>query len=144
MRMRSRLVRLAIAFVVLLVVSSCSLSAKSTDVAHDWALTSVNGNTLEVVVAVGSGSCDRFKGIEVSETSTEVNITAVVAEKQAGSGLFAAPCTSDLGFENIEVVLEQPLGERTLTGCGPGDAGLEKYFADRRTSDSCAEIVNVG
>ena len=137
-----RLIRLVFVSLVGLVLASCSAWV---DGLHDWALTSVDGSVLNVVVAVGSGSCDRFEAIEVSETETEVNITAVVSEKEPGSGLFATGCTADMGFEHFEVGLDRALGERTLTGCAPGDVGLQNYFADPdrgRTSDDCAEIVD--
>lgn len=140
--MTQRLIRLAYVSLIGLVVSSCSAWVEG---AHDWALTGVDGNILNVVVAVGSGSCDRFEAIEVSETQTEVSITAVVSEKEPGSGLFTTGCTADMGFEHVEVVLERRLGERTLTGCAPGDVGLQNYFADPgrgRTSDDCAEVVD--
>jgi hypothetical protein len=142
---RPQFVRLASAAVLPLVISSCSMFATSTEVAHDWALTGIDGNTVAVVVAVGSSSCDRFKGVEVAETATEVSITALVAEKEAGSGLFGAGCTDDLGVEIVDVVLDQPLGDRTLTGCAPGDTGLEDYFGEidgGRISVDCAEIID--
>jgi hypothetical protein len=141
-RMSQRLTRLAFVSFVGLIVASCSAWVEG---AHDWALTSLDGNVLNVVVAVGSGSCDRFEAIEVSETQTEVSITALVSEKEPGSGLFTTGCTADMGFEQVEVVLDRPVGDRALTGCAPGEAGLQDYFADPdrgRTSDNCAEIVD--
>jgi hypothetical protein len=137
-----RLIRWAFVPLAGLVLASCSAWVEAS---HDWALTSVDGNVLNVVVAVGSGTCDRFEEIEVSVADTEVNITAVVSEKEPGSGLFTTGCTTDMGFEHIEVVLDRALGDRTLTGCAPGDVGLQNYFADPdrgRTSDNCAEIVD--
>jgi hypothetical protein len=139
--MSQRLIRLAFVSLVGLSVASCSSWVEG---AHDWALASVDGSVLSVVVAVGSGSCDRFEALEVSETQTEVNITALVSEKEPG-GLFTTGCTADMGFEDIEVVLDRPVGDRALTGCAPGDVGLQAYFADPdrgRTSDNCAEIVD--
>lgn len=139
--MTQRLIRLMFVSLVGLVLASCSAWV---DGVNDWALTGVDGNVLNVVVAVGSGNCDRFKAVEVSETEEEVDITAVVSEKNPGSGLFTTPCTTDMGFEHVEVVLQRPVGGRVLTGCAPGDVGLGDYFADPdrgRTSDDCAEIV---
>lgn len=140
--MTQRLIRLAFVSLAGLFFASCSVWVEGS---HDWALTNVDGTVLNVVVAVGSGSCDRFEAIEVSETETEVNITAVVSEKEPGSGLFTTGCTADMGFEHFEIVLDRALGDRTLTGCAPGDVGLQNYFADPdrgRTSDDCAEIVD--
>lgn len=141
-RVSQQRIRLALVFLVGLVVASCSAWVEG---AHDWALTSVDGSVLNVVVAVGSGSCDRFEGIVVSETQTEVKVTAMVSEKEPGSGLFTTGCTASLRFEHVEVVLNRPVGDRDLTGCAPGDVGLQDYFADPdrgRTSDDCAEIVD--
>jgi hypothetical protein len=141
-RVTQRWIRLVFISLAGMVLASCSAWVEAS---HDWALTSVDGNVLNVVVAVGSGSCDRFEAIEVSETETEVNIIALVSEKEPGSGLFTTGCTADMGFEHVEVVLDQALGERTLTGCAPGDVGLQNYFADPdrgRTSDDCTEIVD--
>lgn len=141
-RMGQRLTQLAFVSLVGLIVASCSAWVEG---AHDWALTSVDGNVLNVVVAVGSGTCARFESIDVSESETEVNITALVSEKEPGTGLFTTGCTADMGFEHVEVVLEGPVGERALTGCAPGNSGLQDYFAHPnrgRASDNCAEIVN--
>lgn len=139
--MNQRLAGLTLVLLAGLIVVSCSSWVEG---AHDWALTSVDGNVLSVVVAVGSSSCDRFEGVEVSEDQSEVSISALVSEKQSG-GLFTTGCNSDMGFENIEIELNHPLGDRALTGCVPGDTGLHAYFADPtrgRTSDDCAEIVD--
>src|SRR5690606_9525637 len=79
-----------------LVVVACS-SWSSTDwtvwVArpHDWALTSVDGNVLRVLVAVGSRSCDRFEGIEVSESETAVDIAGCGSRKGALDRASAMP-----------------------------------------------------
>lgn len=122
-----------------LIVSSCSLWTSETEVAHDWALTAIDGNTLTLRVAVGSGSCHQFKRVDVAETAAEINITAVIAEERDQF------CTADMGFKNVDVVLVDPLGEKTLTGCAPGDTGLQSYFGDingGRTADDCAEIID--
>lgn len=123
------------------IVSSCSLLTPGTEVAHDWALTAIEDNTLTLSVAVGSGSCHQFKRLNVEETAAEIHITAVIAEDRGRSGF----CTADLAFEIVDVVLEDPLGEKTLTGCAPGDRGLQNYFGDiddGRTADDCAEIID--
>lgn len=65
---------------------------------------------------------------------------AVVAEKEPGPRFGNA----DMSCESVEVVLDWPIGDRILTGCGPGEGGMQGYFADRdngRTTDDCAEIV---
>ncbi len=127
-----------------LIVSSCGLFSAWTSKAHDWALTALDDNSLALVVAVGSSNCDRFEQVEVAETDTEVTITAVVSQKEARHGIFGAGCNADLNIETVEIVLEQPLGTKSLSGCAPGDSGLEDYFgqiAGGRAGDDCAEVV---
>ena len=104
----------------------------------------MHNSSLTLVVAVGSSNCDRFEQVEVAETETEVMITAVVSEKEAGQGFLGADCNADLNVETVEIVLARPLGTRSLTGCAPGDSGLEDYFGQifgGRLGDDCAEIV---
>lgn len=135
------LARPVTATLLALTSSSCSLLTSETEVAHDWALTAIDGNTLTLRVAVGSGSCHQFKRVDVEETAAEINITAVVTEENVPSRF----CTADLGFENVDIVLEGPLGEKTLTGCAPGDTGLQNYFGDisgGRIGDDCVEIID--
>jgi hypothetical protein len=72
-----------------------------------------------VQVIVGSGSCDRLDRIDVSETPTDVTLTAVVVETEPGSGLFGVACTADLESEFVNVDLDAPLAARTLLGCDP-------------------------
>ena len=127
-----------------LILSSCGLVSTWTETAHDWAVTGMNDNSLTLVVAVGSSRCERLEGMELTETATEVTITAVVSEKDARQGIFGTDCTADLVVETVEVGLERPLGNRSLTGCAPGDSGLEDYFGHiygGRTGEDCAEII---
>lgn len=134
-----------VAALAAIVVSSCSLFVGSKEVAHDWAVTAVGDNTLTLVVAVGSGTCDRFDHLDLTETSTEVTITAMVVEHESGTGVVGGGCTDDLELVHVDVALEEPLGDRTLSGCAPGSGGLEDYFGTvdgGRSTDDCAEIVD--
>ncbi len=120
-----------------LVVSSCS---GWTDASHDWAVTRIEGSTLSIVVAVGSGSCNRFERMVVEETPEDVTITAVVGDKIVNP--FGGGCDADLNFEFVDVALEAPLGDRQLLGCAPGPEGLQNYFDDVRQGDHCAEVID--
>jgi hypothetical protein len=124
-----------------ILVSSCS---GWTEAANDWAVTSIDGSTLSIVVAVGSGSCDRFQRVVVEETPEDVTITAVVETRSAN--LLGQGCDMDMNFEYVDLTLEEPLGERSLVGCGRrGADGLGDYFSGRdggRQGRDCAEVVD--
>jgi hypothetical protein len=142
---RGRSDRLVWVSVLALTIASCSLFAATRDDPHDWALQDVVGNTLTLVVEVGSSSCDHFKAVEVDETPTKVNITTLVTEREAGPGPLSAGCTSDLVLRHVDVVLVEPLGERGLVGCAPGGEAAQDYFGHidgGRASTDCSEIVD--
>lgn len=111
-----------------------------TEVEHDWAVTGIDGSTLSIVVAVGSGSCNRFERVEVEETPEDVTITAVVGDKIVNP--FGGGCTDDLNVESVDVTLAEPLGDRELLGCAPGADGMQNLFGDVRQGDDCAEVVD--
>jgi hypothetical protein len=119
-----------------LLVSSCSGWRETS---HDSAVTGIDGSTLSLVVAVGSGSCNRFERVIVEETPEDVTLTAVVGDKIVNP--FGGGCTDDLNVEFVDATLEAPLGDRQLLGCAPGPEGLQNYFDDVRQGDDCAEIV---
>jgi hypothetical protein len=97
--------------VVVVVVGGCSWQR---DRATDWTLRSrPEGNVLELRVAVGSSSCNEFSGVEVREREDEVRITA----RLDTSG--GPDCTSDDTVHDVDVELDEPLGDRDLTGCQP-------------------------
>lgn len=127
--------------VVAALVSSCSFW---TDGAHDWAVIGVNESSLLIIVAVGSGSCDRFERLVIEESAEEVNITAVVETKS--TSLLGQSCDMDMNFEYVDLTLEEPLGDRALLGCAPGGAdGMGDYFSERdrgRQGHDCAEVVD--
>jgi hypothetical protein len=106
---------------------------------HDWVLTEVDGATLTMWVAVGSGTCDRFDRVDVTESGEEVSVVAVVV---SGDGtLSSGVCTADMVISLVEVTLAQPLGDREITGCMLNREG--SYFDKDRGIDrnSCADVV---
>ncbi len=123
-----------------LLVSSCSGWRETS---HDWALTGIDGSTLSLVVAVGSGSCNRFERVIVEETPQDVRLTAVVGDKIAGP--FGGGCDADLNVEFVDAVLQESLGDRELLGCAPGPDGLGDYFGQidgGRQGNDCAEVID--
>jgi hypothetical protein len=120
-----------------ILVSACSGWRETS---HDWAVTGIDGSTLSIVVAVGSGSCNRFERVVVEETAEDVTVTAVVGDKIVNP--FGGGCTDDMNSEFVDVTLEAPLGDRQLLGCAPGAEGLQDYFDDARQGGDCAEIID--
>jgi hypothetical protein len=131
----SRLV--VIVALVGLLASACSGWRETS---HDWALTAIDGSTLSIVVAVGSGSCNRFERVVVEETPEDVTLTAVVGDKIVNP--FGGGCTDDLNVEFVDVSLEEPLGERRLLGCMPGADGMQNLFGEARQGNDCAEVID--
>lgn len=115
-------------------------SVPGIEESHDWVLTEVDGATLTLLVAVGSGTCDRFDRVDVTETGEEVSVVAVVVS--GGGPSSPRVCTMDMQFSLVEVTLEQPLGTREITGCLLNREG--SYFNDDRGVDrtSCADVVD--
>lgn len=114
-------------------------AVRGVEESHDWVLTEVDGATLTLLVAVGSGTCDRFDRVDVTETGEEASIVAVVVS--GGGPSSPRVCTADMGISLVEVTLEQPLGTREVTGCLHNREG--SYFDDDRGIDrtSCADVV---
>jgi len=114
-------------------------AVRGIEKSHDWVLTEVDGATLTMWVAVGSGTCDRFDRVDVTETGEEVSVVAVVV---SGDGtLSRGVCTADMVISLVEVTLAQSLGGREITGCLLNREG--SYFDKDRGIDrnSCAEVV---
>jgi hypothetical protein len=105
---------------------------------HDWVLTEVDGATLTLWVAVGSGTCDRFDRVDVTETEEEISIVAVV---DSATGPSKMVCTASMITLPVEVTLDQPLDSREVTGCRLNREGSN--FDDDRGIDraSCADLV---
>jgi len=103
------------ALTILLMAAACGGGGPSRPV--EWALTAEpDGSTVRVRAEFGGSSCTDFDEWQVEETSTEVEVTAVVTF----SG--AADCTADLVSEPYTVRLAVPLGNRRLVGCDPESA----------------------
>lgn len=84
----------------------------------------------------GSSSCDSFREVVVTETGSEVRLTALVRKRH----LIATAYTADLVFREVSVTLHAPLVPRQLTGCMLGDAD---YFTleDGLPRDSCRDLA---
>lgn len=127
---RSAAVRFFATLALGLLLAACGGTAN-----HDWALESLDGAELEVVVAVGSSSCNTFERLDVFEGPRSVRINAIVNIPRGLSG----DCTTDLVTQRVSVTLAEPLGDRTLTGCHIGstfDSGL--WGEPRQT---CADVL---
>ena len=77
-----------------------------------WALEALSPDGQNLVVSSPASGCTRFEEWVVEETDVAVNIDALAWNPDG-----PAECTADLGYTTLEVVLEQPLGERALQGC---------------------------
>ncbi len=84
-----------------------------------WHLTAApDGAELVLRAQFGGSSCTDFRDWRVDEADDEVRIEARVHVEPGD-------CTSDLVFEDHTVTLEEPLGERRLTGCAPDDPSVD-------------------
>jgi hypothetical protein len=109
------------ALVLGLLLAGCSGSAAKT-VDGPWELRSaVDSNTsvVPLTVYVGSSSCERLESVDAVESTNSVTITATIHQADAQA------CTADMQLSAVEVTLSEPLGARTLLGCGerPGYQG---------------------
>jgi hypothetical protein len=110
-------------------VGACSSGPESTN----WALVKApDGAVLTLAVALGSSSCHRFVGFDVTESSDEVRVVAKFDRDSGGKA-----CTSDLSTTSEEVRLAEPLGERRLTGCDSGIPQAPKPWGQR---DDCRVV----
>lgn len=107
-----RTASMAVVLGTAVVVGACSSGPESTN----WALLAPpDGAVLTVAVALGSTSCNRFVGFDVTESNDEVRVVAKLDRDSGGKA-----CTSDLSMTSQELRLAAPLGERELTGCNAG------------------------
>lgn len=116
MHVRTSAVGLGLAALGLL-VTGCTMPQPPTTVrSTPWALAAEpEGATLQLTVAIGSSSCDRFERIDVAEGPGIVTIETFV-RTSAGPGV---ACTTDFGVQDMTVTLDAPLADRALTGCDP-------------------------
>jgi hypothetical protein len=91
----------------------------------EWSLLKATGRSLELRVYVG-GSCDEYEGIKVDESARRVAVTTRIKRERN------ADCNDVLTSKEVTVVLDRPIGQRTLSGCAPTDAlgrGRDDRFA---------------
>lgn len=118
----------AVALAVPLSLSSCS--EHTSTAATDWDLLAAGGRRIEILVWVGSSSCESLKTVETDETSSSVTLTAII--ELSGD----SDCTADLTTEVTTVDLESDLGNRDLRGCRPRDPATE---SEHREINDCSE-----
>jgi hypothetical protein len=106
----------AILGLVLLVACSGDQKAPDTVAPAAWlprvAIDS-DATVLPVTVFVGSSSCSSFEGVELAETTETITVTARVRSKGGTQS-----CTDDASTADVDVPLSEPVGGRTLVGCG--------------------------
>lgn len=82
----------------------------------EWALVEEPvGEIFELQAEFGGSSCTEFKEWQVEESSTQVEVRAIVTFSGAGD------CTADLVSQPYTLRLAEPLAERELLGCAPED-----------------------
>lgn len=114
MSRRARLVVGAgVAFLVIAVLVAASVRPVSQ---IPWTVTAISadGRTVSIEVRMGSSSCVAFDRTTVTEGAQEVQILTYASRKVLD---LSALCTADSQVMHLDVELEEPLGERLLTGC---------------------------
>lgn len=102
--------------VVLLALSGCTWGNQLT---APWVLAEApQGTELHVEALIGGTSCTELLRWQVTETEERVEIRPVLRRTDAGN------CTDDIGGETHVVRLEEPLGQRDLTGCSGNDPNM--------------------
>jgi hypothetical protein len=120
------------AFSYFVLIAGCGSDSSQTD----WVLTEEpDGNTLHLNVAIG-GSCDAFDDLDVNESPELINIQAYYQE--SGSG-----CTDDLRWEEHEVKLDRPLGERRLEGCDSPRPARDGASPEATRFRDCSSVVGL-
>lgn len=76
-----------------------------------------DGTTLEIRVAVGNG-CNSIDSVKVDEFSDFVRVTAYSRFNDPGPN---GGCDDLLKIDPYTVHIKEPLGNRRLEGCDPGD-----------------------
>ena len=108
--------RVGTVVVVLLALSGCSWGDQFT---APWVLTeAAQGTGLHVEALIAGTGCTELLRWQVTETDERVEIRPVLRRTDAGS------CTDDIGNEAHVVQLQEPLGERDLTGCSGNDPNM--------------------
>lgn len=88
------------------------------DEAGSWELTGSSPDGLVLTLATPGGGCSSFQGWASEETATQVRVEA----RWEHSG--AEICNAILLVDQIALRLDEPLGDRQLTGCGRDDCLL--------------------
>lgn len=103
----------AVAVVVIAVLVAASVRSVSQT---PWTLTAISpdGRSLSIEVKMGSSSCIGFDRTTVTEDTDEVQVQTYASRKVLN---LQAVCTADAQILRLDVQLEEPLGERLLTGC---------------------------
>ena len=94
------------------VVSACSSGDDAERVHAEWSLQSVpTADRLPITVHIGSGGCNTFDAVLVTESTSEVRVEAFVNHRRRDY------CTLDdvMKFETVD--LASPLRSRRLVGC---------------------------
>ena len=147
-----RLTLLGAVFLIVAVGVGCSSSSSSTGIspssstgtsspsstetspsisAVHWELDEgPTGSQLLITGYIGSSSCDSFDRVEVAESASTVEVEVLVRSNGNEA------CTADMRMQAITVDLDEPLGERELTGCQPFE--IEPGVID---PEGCRRIV---
>lgn len=83
----------------------------------DWDVVAFDPGSadLEILVWVGSSSCDVFEGFDIEEGPDQVVLVALDTPTSTRAG----GCTADLISSRQNVTLRAPPGAKTLVGCRP-------------------------
>ena len=112
---------------VLAAVALLSACSEGSVGAADWSLEGMSPDGRHLLVAVPFGGvasdCTRWEGAEITVTGDSVTVIADLWRRNGGA------CTADGALELIQIELEQPLGDRSLLGCGRDDCftGFEPH-----------------
>lgn len=112
----ARGLKIRIGAVGVLVLSGCTWG---NQLAAPWVLAETpKGTEVHVEALIGGTSCTELLRWHVTETEEQVEIRPVLRRTDAGD------CTDDIGSEVHVVRLEDPLGQRDLTGCSGNDPNM--------------------
>jgi len=98
---------------------SGTLAADGHETTLGWWLESVSGRELTVAIELGDPTCLEFDRTVVRESKDSVDITAI------GTVLKTQACFTVRRFHPMSIVLDEPLGDRSLAGCQLGEAAYE-------------------
>jgi len=124
--------RSAAVLLVAVTASACSGGDGSTIERTEWLLAETSNNrTLELYVYAGGSSCVDYDRVEVAATPDDVTVAAYV--RWSGPG-----CSEDFRWEEVPVELDEPLGERDLTGCTGEEITVTGWNLDPETD--CGDV----